>query len=136
MVSGSGWGYLRIQADGSSLLPEFDSPSRLKALRSLQVGAWATDFKPVDTRHPAVMEVFSTITSPAFSDLVIVFGGDGMSYLPLKVTLSETLRAMNQVRPFKLVFLFEVKDPFHGEARRKSEGVRLGGCIRRARCCR
>jgi len=53
------------------------------------------------------MEVFSTITSPVFSELVIVLAGYGISYLSKEVVMFETLRKMHEVRPFKLVFSFE-----------------------------
>jgi len=51
-----------------------------------------------------VAEVFSTITSPVFSELVIILSGREVTYLTQGVTLFETLRKMNEVRPFKLVF--------------------------------
>ena len=51
--------------------------------------------------------MFSTITSPVFSELVIVLAGSSMTYLPEEVKLFETLRSMNELRPFKLAFLFE-----------------------------
>lgn len=66
------------------------------------------------------MWVFSTITSPAFSELVIITG----DYLPQNVTLFETLRKMNQVKPFKLVFLSEVPDGWYAR-RRLEEGLDL-----------
>ena len=69
-----------------------------------------------------VMEVFSTITSSVFSELVIVIGGNSTTYLPSEIPLWETLRTMNQIRPFKLVFLLAVLDLFQEEARRKLEG--------------
>ena len=53
------------------------------------------------------MEVFSTITSPVFSELVVVLKDDGIAYLPHEAMLFQTLRKMHGVRPFKLVFLFE-----------------------------
>jgi hypothetical protein len=62
------------------------------------------------------MEIFSTITSPVFSELVIVIGGHAMSYLRSEILLFETLRTMNQIRPFKLVFLL-VTDLSQEEAR-------------------
>jgi hypothetical protein len=67
------------------------------------------------------MEVFLTITSPMFSELVIVIGVKAVTYLPLDVPLFETLRMMNGVRPFKLVFLLVDPDLFWGEVRRKLE---------------
>jgi len=53
------------------------------------------------------VKIFSTITSPVFSELVVVFAGRGMKYLPRNAILA-TLRTMHEIRPFKLVFLLEV----------------------------
>jgi len=64
------------------------------------------------------MEIFSTITSPVFSELAIVLAGSDMVYLRWK-DMFKTLHAMNEVRPFKLVFLLEVPEFSQGEARRK-----------------
>ena len=65
------------------------------------------------------MEVFSTITSPVFSELVIVLGATAVTYLPSEVMLFETLRTMNQVRPFRLVFLVAEPGPFWEVARQR-----------------
>lgn len=54
------------------------------------------------------MEMFSTITSPVFSELVIVLEGNPILYLPEELELVKTLRKMNEVKPFKLVFSLEV----------------------------
>jgi hypothetical protein len=70
------------------------------------------------------VDVFSTITSPVFSELVIVIEAEGVTRLPSEVMLFETLRTMNGVRPFKLVFLLMVPDVSLGEARQK-----LGGAL-------
>jgi hypothetical protein len=51
------------------------------------------------------MEVFLTITSPVFSELIVVLSLGAVSHLPSDVALFETLRTMNEVRHFKLVFL-------------------------------
>ena len=51
------------------------------------------------------MEVFSTITSPVFSELVIVTTSYGAAHLHQDVKFFETLRKMYEVRPFKLLFL-------------------------------
>jgi len=51
------------------------------------------------------MEVFSTITSPVFSELVIVLEHDEIADLHSDIRLFETLNRMNEVRPFALVFL-------------------------------
>lgn len=64
------------------------------------------------------MEVFSTVTSPVFSELVIVLEDDAMSYLSKQVMLFETLRMMNEVRPFRLVFLLEIAYFYQEEVRR------------------
>ena len=64
-----------------------------------------------------VMRVFSTITSPVFSELVIVFSGHGMGRLPWDAELFATLRTMNELRPFKLVFLPEVSGCSREQAR-------------------
>jgi len=53
------------------------------------------------------MEVFSTIRSPVFSELVVVLVGNAAAYLPQEAMLFETLRKMNEARPFELVFSFE-----------------------------
>jgi len=94
----------------SSLLPEFDL-SRFKALRSLQIGAWTTKWHPTN-RYEIAMEVFSTITSPVFSELVIVLEDDGIVGLSSDVGLFETLRKMNEVRPFTLVFLVKAEESY------------------------
>ena len=56
-----------------------------------------------------VMEVFSTITSPVFSELVVALALFE-TCLPWALLFFEALRTMNKVRPFKLVFLLEVLD--------------------------
>ena len=62
------------------------------------------------------MEVFSTITSPVFSELVVVLAAH-VIYFPQDVTFFERLRRMTEVRPFKLVFLLEVSDFPWGKVR-------------------
>jgi len=72
------------------------------------------------------MEVFSTITSPVFSELVIVLENSQVAYLAWDVAFFETLRMMNQIKPFKLVFLAEVLGWFsvgREEARQRLTGV-------------
>ena len=63
------------------------------------------------------MKVFSTITSPVFAEFVIVL--DGRYGLPHEAELLETLDRINDVRPFKLVFLLEVSDSLRDLARQK-----------------
>jgi hypothetical protein len=69
------------------------------------------------------MKVFSTITSPVFSELVIIIGASEMAYLPSEFPLFETLRKMNKRRPFELVFLLVGSDLFLKEGRQKLEGA-------------
>lgn len=54
-----------------------------------------------------------------FSELVVVHTGYAVADLPLEVTLFETLRKMNETRPFKLVFLLEASDLDRRQARRE-----------------
>jgi hypothetical protein len=124
-VNSSAWACLRIRADNetgvhSTSLPEFNL-SQLKVLRSLEVGDWAFGYQP--TRHTIVMEVFSTIASPVFSELVIVIGAGAVAHFPSKVKFFETLRTMRDVRPFKLVFLLVNPDLFQEEARQNLAGI-------------
>ena len=65
------------------------------------------------------MEAFSTITSPVFSELVLILGDDEIAHLPSDVTLSKTLRTMSEVRPFRLVFLLAALDRLLHEVRQK-----------------
>jgi len=65
-----------------------------------------------------MMEIFSTITSPAFSELVIALGRHDTA-LSCGPTFFETLHMMSVVRPFRLVFLLEVS--YFLEARRELE---------------
>ena len=106
LVSSSAWVYLRTRADGETGIHPIShnfNLSQLKVLRSLEVRGWAFNFGP--TRRTIVMEVFSTITSPVFSELVILIRDDEAVRLLSEVTLFETLHTMNEIRPFKLVFL-------------------------------
>lgn len=69
---------------------------------------WTSDYAPPrNLHHDVVMGMFSTITSPAFSELVVVLTGNAVTYLPREVMLFQTLRKMHGVRPFELVFSFE-----------------------------
>ena len=76
------------------------------------MGAWVTDFSPVGHYNTTVKEVFSTLTSPVFSELVIVLPGHGANALRWEPIFFKTLRWMYKFRPFKLVFLPE--GPFFG----------------------
>ena len=79
-------------------------------------------------RHLTIMTVFSTITSPVFSELVIIIKADGVARLPSEVELFETLRTMNGVRPFKLAFLL-VDPEFSRELARALESVIARGLL-------
>jgi len=100
---------LGLSADSTHSLPFPGlNLSRLKTLRSLQFMAWICRYDPPrDLLILIVIEAFSTITSPLFSELVIVRSNEGVSYLPQEVAMFQTLREMHRIRPFKLVFLFE-----------------------------
>ena len=65
------------------------------------------------------MDVFSTITSPVFSELVVVVTDKYSFYQPRELSFSETLRKMNEVIPFKLVFSLETLEPLYGKGRRE-----------------
>ena len=95
------------------------SLSRFKALRSLQVGAWVANIKPIaeNSRHKSVVETFSTIASLAFSELVIVLRRGDITNLLSDATLFRTLRKMGEIKPFRLVFLLEILDWPRGERR-------------------
>jgi hypothetical protein len=95
--------------------------SQLKVLRSLEVEGWGYDFAP--TRHTIVTEVYLTITSPVFSELVIIIRANEAAFLPSGVKLFETLRTMDGIRPFKLVFLLVAPDSSLGKARRILAGA-------------
>jgi hypothetical protein len=130
-VSSSAWAYLWTRVDGETGVGSLSSPkfnlSQLKVLRSLEVGGWDSNLRRA--RHTIVMEVFLTITSPVFSELVIVIGVDAVARLPSEVKLFKTLRTMNHVRVFKLVFLVVDPDSSQEKARRDVGGsFRLGGC--------
>ena len=83
------------------------------------MGDWITDFGLGDHRHTIVTEVFSTITSPVFSELVIVHTSTTVGHLPQEVALFDALRTMDVIRPFKLVFLLEVPDDSQAKVRRE-----------------
>ena len=64
------------------------------------------------------MEVFSTIASPVFSELIFVVWHDQSARLLSDTTFFETLRAMKEVRDFNLVFLLQIPNPPTREGRR------------------
>lgn len=72
---------------------------------------WVCRYNPSrDPHDPTITEVFSTITSPIFSKLVIVCSDMWIFQLHYEVVLFQALRKMHKVRPFELVLLFEGPD--------------------------
>lgn len=69
------------------------------------------------------MDVFSTITSTVFSEIVVILKDENIAHLHQEVTMFETLRGMNKEKPFNLVFLLEVPDSRQWEAQDELEGV-------------
>ena len=92
----------------SSVANDFNL-SRLKVLRSLQVKAPALFLRILAYQKPpadfltTIESIFHTITSPVFSELVIVIQSGDVYHFPWR--MYGTLRRMYGVRPFKLVFL-------------------------------
>ena len=75
-----------------------------------------------DYRRTVVTEAFSTIRSPTFSELVIVITNHELPNLPWDATMFETLRKMNEIRPFRLVFLAEAPGSYQEKLRQCLEG--------------
>jgi len=75
------------------------------------------------------MEIFSTITSPVFSELVIAIEHNEIGYLSSDAALFRTLRTMNRVRPFKLVFLAEIGEFDRHLGRLEESRWRLEGAL-------
>ena len=65
----------------------------------------------------------STITSPAFSEFIIVLDRNPMTYLPQELPLFKTLGKMYKIKPFKLVFSLKVSHLSQAGARREFAGV-------------
>jgi len=105
---------------GHRVVPHRLNLSRLKVLRSIQVNAWPriSGYPEDHHRHLIVLGVFSTISSPMFSELAIVLTLRAVTQLPRETVLFETLGKMNGMNPFELVFLLDVSDSSYGEARR------------------
>ena len=70
-------------------------------------------------RRAIVMGIFSAITSPVFSELVLLLRVYEISHLPSEFVLFDTLRKVNKTSPFKLVFSLEVADSSMEEARQE-----------------
>ena len=105
--------------------------SRLKVLRSLEVGGWGVPLQGTDT-YRIMMEIFSTVTSPVFSELVIVLRSDQFLRLLLDSTSFEALRMVHRVRSFKLVFLLYIYHLPHERQRvfeRALETASAGGLL-------
>lgn len=63
------------------------------------------------------MGAFSDITSPAFSELAIVLRRSEVAKIPSEIALFHTLRKMNEIKRFKLIFLLRILDWSQGEQR-------------------
>ena len=61
------------------------------------------------------------ITSPVFSELVIVFRERDTTCLNWEAITFEILREMHKVKPFQLVFLPEVSDSLQSDTQRELE---------------
>jgi len=76
-----------------------------------------------DDRNARVMKLFSTITSPVFSEFVVVLTRVYYLWLPQDVSLFHTLRRMSETTPFKLAFLLEDSDPLQNGAWQELAGA-------------
>jgi hypothetical protein len=83
-------------------------------------------FRQPHRRRAIVTGVFSTITSPVFSELVIIPDCGAPAYLHREVTFFEALREMNEIRPFKLVFSLEGSEYPNWETLRRELTEALG----------
>lgn len=97
--------YLTEEPGVHTLSPDEMDLSQLKVLQSLEVAAWTTDSGLTAARDTILTEVFSTITSPGFSELIFVQWYDQFHRLLSDKTFFRTLRTLYQVRPFELVFM-------------------------------
>ena len=79
------------------------------------------------------MEVFSSIRSPVFSELVIILVSGVEAHLPQEAMLFETLRKMYELRPFKLAFSFE--GPCFVQRAGRSESVEPRWEVKKALDC-
>ena len=68
-----------------------------------------------------VVDMFSTIASPVFFELIVVLWYDQFAYLPSDTRFFEILRVMSEIRPFKLVLLLQVSCSPSRERRRRFE---------------
>ena len=78
------------------------------------------DLVPMGHCNVVVMKVFSTITSPVFSELVIVLTGH-VDFSRWTVKLSGALRIINKVKRIKLVFSLEAPSPSQWETQQLEE---------------
>lgn len=66
-----------------------------------------------------LIEVYSTIASPLFSEVVVTLENRDISAILSRVAFFETLGAMYRIRPFNLVFSPVVLDGLQEEAQQK-----------------
>lgn len=92
--------------------------SKNRSLRSLEISLKDIPQCP-DLALIFLMDILSTITSPVFSDLVIIFEDKAARYVHLLYhTLFSMVRRMYEVRPFRLVFRLEIRGGDHEETAR------------------
>ena len=70
------------------------------------------------------MKTFLTITSPVFSELVVILRRDEIENLSADITFFHTWRRMNEIKRFKLVFLLEILGWPEGEREILEEALR------------
>lgn len=78
--------------------------SRNTVLQSLEVRA----SYPPRGRGPTLKELLSTIASPVFSEIVIVFSEEEVCWPPWG--LAKVLREVHEVRGFRLAFCLEIDE--------------------------
>lgn len=60
-------------------------------------------------RHTIMMELLSAIRSPVFSEIALDIGDHELARFPVDPGFFRTLRMVNAIRPFKLVFLLDIR---------------------------
>ena len=91
----------------ATLLRDFDL-SKNRSLRSLEISANGISQHP-DTAPSFLKDLMLTITSPVFSDVVIVLGDGAINDTWFfQHGLFHIVRSMHEVKSFRLVFCLEV----------------------------
>jgi len=93
----------------SGLLPLINYIAPQSPPSSVRRSLWRQLGRPLGGRgRTADLEAFSNITSPVFSEFVIVLEPSQSSYVSQDSLLFGKLGAINDVKPSNLVFLLEV----------------------------